>query len=212
MRFRAAAPALLLQRSLGNSVGALPSPYLQLCSGQPSDPPLASCPRELPPAEVFVHTDLPSCCLLSPGQTGAELQGTAHGHAHLLSSTTGDSAEPWPATQRKGQRSPAAATFTSAAVQLPFRSATNRAPSPTTCRLQGLAADALEAARGHTHTQRSPVLPSAPAPQRCTAQPDTAPRPLHLVLRSQTHRDIQFLSRKEKPPPVPHRHHTNAAF
>lgn len=55
--------------SLGNSVGALPSPYLQLCSGQPSDPPLASCPRELPPAELFVLTDLPDRLLAAFSRT-----------------------------------------------------------------------------------------------------------------------------------------------
>lgn len=59
-----------------------------------------------------------------------------------------------------------------------------------------------------THTHRSPVLPSAPTPQRCTPQPDTAPRPPHLALRSQTQRyPIPFL-KGESPssaPQAPHK-------
>lgn len=60
--------------------------------------------------------------------------------------------------------------------------------------------------RGDTHTQRSPVLPSAPTPQRCTPKPDTAPRPLHLALCSQTQRyPIPFL--KESPSSAPQQPH-----
>lgn len=36
---------------------------------QPSDPPLASCPRELPPAELFVLTDLPDRLLAAFSRT-----------------------------------------------------------------------------------------------------------------------------------------------
>lgn len=148
--------------SLGNSVGALPSPYLQLCSGSPQILPLPRAPGSChQPSCLCSLTSPTGCWLLSPGQTGAKLQGTTHGHAHLLSSTRGNSAEPWPATQRKGQCSPAAVTSSSAAVQPPFRSATNCVPGPTTCRLQRLVADALEAAWGHTHTGHlsSPLPP-----------------------------------------------------